>query len=390
MKMKGNFSLKISGPAGTGIMRAGETFSKALNRLGFYTLVYPEYPSQIRGGDNNLQIVFSSEPVNSPNEKIDLLLAFNSECLKNHRGEVKKAGRTYELGELGIKVETELVKNSATLGFLWKILGFDLKVLEEQLREDFKEEKIFKLNLSAARSGFSKGKDVGLRIWKGVENRELGRRKGIINLTGNEALVRGILVGQCGFAAIYPMTPINAVLTELSKSIVTVFRPEDEVAGILAAIGASYAGKRAMVATSGGGFSLMTEGLGMAGIAEIPLVIVLGQRAGPSTGMATYSSQADLNFAIYAGQGEFPRIILAPGDLQELYRFGAEAFNLAEEYQVPVILMTDKYLAESRFSANEGELKEIKVLKVSSGVKNPEDYKRYQLTKSGISPRAFP
>jgi len=128
----------------------------------------------------------------------------------------------------------------------------------------------------------------------------------------------------------------------------------------------------------------------MAGIAEIPLVIVLGQRTGPSTGMATYSSQADLNFAVNAGQGEFPRIILTPGDLAELYRLGAEAFNLAEEYQVPVILMTDKYLAESRFSAKEEELKETTVLKVSNGVKNSEDYKRYRFTKSGISPRAFP
>ena len=390
MKMKGNFSLKISGPAGTGIMRAGETFSKALNRLGFYTLVYPEYPSQIRGGDNNLQIVFSSEPINSPAEKIDLLLAFNSECLKNHLGEVKKAGRNYELEKLGIKTETELVKNSAALGFLWKVFRFDLKVLEEQLREDFEEEKIFKLNQSAVRLGYSKGKEAetGSGMW--VEKWEKEKGKEIVNLTGNEALVKGILAGQCGFAAIYPMTPINAVLTELSKSKITVFRPEDEIAGILAAIGASYAGKRAMVATSGGGFSLMTEGLGMAGIAEIPLVIVLGQRTGPSTGMATYSSQADLNFAVNAGQGEFPRIILTPGDLAELYRLGAEAFNLAEEYQVPVILMTDKYLAESRFSAKEEELKETTVLKVSNGVKNSEDYKRYRFTKSGISPRAFP
>jgi len=131
------------------------------------------------------------------------------------------------------------------------------------------------------------------------------------------------------------------------------FRPEDEIAGMMAAMGASYAGKRAMIATSGGGFSLMVEGLGMAGMAEIPLVCIVGQRTGPSTGMATFSSQADLNFVINAGQGEFPRIVLAPGDIGECKRLGEEAFDLAEKYQVPVILLTDKYLAESRFSGNE-------------------------------------
>ena len=388
-----NFAIKISGPAGTGIMQAGETLSKALNRLGFFTLVYPEYPSQIRGGDNNIQIVFSPVPVNSVYEKIDLLLAFNESCLKNHQFEVKKEGLIFNFDQLGIKVEEELVKNSAALGFLWRIWGFPLKVLEEQLKEDFKDkEKFLILNLKAAEAGYNKNNEEGAESGKLVGNWKTGGRRKIVNLTGNEALVKGILAAGCDFAAIYPMTPINAVLTELSRSEVTVFRPEDEIAGILSAIGASYAGKRAMVATSGGGFSLMVEGLGMAGIAEIPLVIVLGQRTGPSTGMATYSSQADLNFALSAGQGEFPRIILTPGDLRELSFLGAEAFNLAEVYQVPVILMTDKYLAESRFSANEKELKESPpfAFRASEGQEGFNGYKRYKITSDGISPRAFP
>jgi len=180
----------------------------------------------------------------------------------------------------------------------------------------------------------------------------------------------------------------------LTRSKVQVFRPEDEIAGIMAAIGASYAGKRALVATSGGGFSLMIEGIGMAGIAEIPIVIILGQRTGPSTGMATFSSQSDLNFAIYGGHGEFPRIVLAPGDLKEAYFLGQEAFNLAEHYQVPVILLTDKYLAESRFSEDEGELKVSPASAEATAGKQvsqvPEHYKRYRFTKDGISPRAFP
>lgn len=391
--MKDKLAIKISGPAGTGIMQAGETFSKALNRLGFFTLVYPEYPSQIRGGDNNLQVIFSSEKVFSPQEKIDLLLAFNKNCLAVHKGEVKKDGLILDSEKIGIdeavREEGEFFRNTIGLGFLWSVLGLDLAVLEDQLRQDFGgREKVLELNLKAAKKGFESNKKFFFRI-------DLPKTRGkIVNLSGNEILTKGILAAECGFASIYPMTPINLILTLLAKEkSVTVFRPEDEVAGINAAIGAAYAGKRAMVATSGGGFSLMVESLGMAGMTETPLVIILGQRTGPSTGIATYSSQADLKFAISAGQGEFPRIVLAPGDLTELYNLGAEAFNLAEVYQVPVILLTDKYLAESRFSAKTEEIGKVKV-KIDRGkLANKSDsnnYRRYELAKDGISPRAFP
>jgi len=377
------FTLKISGPAGSGIMQAGETFSKALNRLGFYTLVYPEYPSRIRGGDNNVQIIFSPDKVLAPQNRIDLLLAFDQQCFASHQKEVKKNGLAIDFSKIDLKIEHELVRNSAALGFLWKILGFDLGVLQKQIKEDFKDnQNILELNLKAAETGYGRGEAASLGLVRELD-------KNILNLTGNEALVKGILAGGCDFAAIYPMTPINLILTLLAKEkSVILFRPEDEISGICSAIGASYAGRRAMVATSGGGFSLMVEGLGMAGMAEIPIVVVLGQRTGPSTGIATYSSQADLKFAINAGQGEFPRIVLTPGDLAELYRLGAEAFNLAEIYQVPVILLTDKYLAESRFSETKIETK----VKIDRGrvAKDFKDYKRYLLTKDGISPRAFP
>jgi len=376
--MNEKFCIKLSGPAGAGMMQAGETLSKALNRLGFYTLMYPEYPSRIRGGDNHVLVVFSEEKHVAPVEKIDLLLAFGKENYRNHKNEGNEGFQGYEGEELGLmKIAKELgnplVANTAGLGLIFKILGFELKALEEQIEEEFKEkEAVKKINVDAAGKGYE--------ISKSKSKSKSGNGKNILNYSGNEALVEGILKAKCGFAAIYPMTPINSILTMLSKSRVQVFRPEDEIAGMMAALGASYAGKRAMIATSGGGFSLMVEGLGMAGMAEIPIVCVVGQRTGPSTGMATYSSQADLNFVINAGQGEFPRIVLAPGDIGECFRLGAEAFNLAECYQVPVILLTDKYLAESRFSGNGEELK-------GSEYKN---YKRYQFTEDGISPMAFP
>lgn len=389
--MRNRFAIKISGPAGTGIMQAGETLSKALNRLGFFTLVYPEYPSRIRGGDNHIQVIFSTERFLAPEEKFDLLLALGEKNYEIHKNELVDGGKGFEGEEIGLyKIAEELgnplVANTAGLGFLWGVLGFDLKYLKEQIEEDFVgKETIKELNLKAAEKGYEISPTSSRH-----GGTTLGVNKNLVNLTGNEALTEGILKAGCDFAAIYPMTPINEILRLLANSKVKLFRPEDEIAGIMAAIGAAYTGGRAMVATSGGGFSLMVEGLGMAGMAEVPIVIVLGQRTGPSTGMATFSSQADLNFAINAGQGEFPRIVLTPGDLGELYWLGAEAFNLADHYQVPVILMTDKYLAESRFSVREEDYKINKDYKIYKNSIELKDYKRYQFTKDGISPRAFP
>lgn len=389
-----NFAIKLSGPAGAGMMQAGETLSKALNRLGFYSLMYPEYPSRIRGGDNSVLVVFSEEKHIAPVEKIDLLLAFGRENYERHIREIGDIGgiRDFEAGALGLeKIASELgnplVANTAGLGFIFKILGFDIGALEEQLKEEFKrKEEILKLNLEAVRRRYEMAGEIG-----GIrEIGKIGERREIKNYSGNEALVEGILKADCGFAAIYPMTPINSILSLLAKSKVQMFRPEDEIAGMMAALGASYAGKRAMVATSGGGFSLMVEGLGMAGMAEIPIVCVVGQRTGPSTGMATFSSQADLNFVINAGQGEFPRIVLAPGDIEECYRLGTEAFNLAEKYQVPVILLTDKYLAESRFSVEKVGADLVSARNVEAQCAAPAEYQRYKFTESGISARAFP
>lgn len=395
--MKGRFAIKISGPAGTGVMQAGETLSKALNRFGFYTLVYPEYPSRIRGGDNHIQVVFSDKQALSPQLTMDLLLAFGKANYEAHLPEVDKEGKSFEASGVGLdqiakELGNPITINTAGLGFLWAILGFEREVLLDQIKDDLQsKETLLDLNLQAALKGFDKAVREDLSVQANLPKTE----ERIVNLTGNEALTKGILEAECGFAAIYPMTPINAILSLLAKEKVKVFRPEDEIAGIMAAIGASYAGDRAMVATSGGGFSLMVEGLGLAGIAEIPLVIVLGQRTGPSTGMATFSSQADLNFAINAGHGEFPRIVLTPGDLEEAYRLGGEAFNLADKYQVPVILMTDKYLAESRLSVSAQVLDKVQISidrgKLAKDFKdNKEMVKRYEFTSDYISPRVFP
>lgn len=387
-------AIKLSGPAGAGMMQAGEILSRALNRAGFYSLMYPEYPSRIRGGDNQVEVVFSSEKWLAPTSKIDLLLAFGKELFEKHKKELKEGSEgwgfeagDWGLGEIAEEIGNSLVANMAGLGFIWFVLGFDLKVLLEEIRKEFGENgEILKLNLKAAEKGFEKGKEWGKRME--VEFQKIEGR--IDNYSGNEALVEGALKAGVGFVAVYPMTPVNSILSlavaNREKGKIQVFYPEDEIAGIMAGLGASLAGKKVLVATSGGGFSLMVEGLGMAGMAEIPLVIVLGQRTGPSTGMATFTSQADLKFVIGAGQGEFPRIVLTPGEAEECLFLGEKAFSLAEKYQVPVILLTDKYLAEGRFSLEsnlqKGGIEEPVGEELESG-----EYRRYRLTESGISPR---
>ncbi len=410
------FSVKFSGPAGFGIMEAGRVLGEALNNLGFLVLSYPEYPSRIRGGDNVSQISFSaahSSPL--PEKKNDLLVIFSPENLPLHLNERKENGlllyneaerKPLQYSEaVGIpldKIAQEtagffLARNSVAAGVIFGLLRFPLSALKESLQDAFgtKGEKVVSGNQRAAEEGYKLAAKIG---WRGENVPPLpkgGKRQ--LFLSGNEAIAKGALEAGVGFAAIYPMTPINSILTifaqKKEENRLVIFTPEDEIAGINSALGASYAGRRAMVATSGGGFSLMVEAFGMAGAAEIPLVVVEGMRTGPSTGMATWTSQEDLLFLIHAGQGEFPRIIFSPGDPVEAYRFAFEAFNLAEIYQLPVVVLTDKYLSESIFSSDFFSAKAwgLKINRGKlAGLAELKNYRRYQLSRDGISPRAFP
>ncbi len=409
------FSIKFSGPAGFGIMEGGRVLGEALSSLGFSVLSYPEYPSRIRGGDNVSQISFSSLSTPLPERKNDLLVIFSPENIPLHLNERKENGlllynevekKPLQYSEAaGIPLDEIaqrtagffLARNSVASGVIFGLLGFPLLALKESLKNAFanKGEKVVAGNQKAAEEGYRLAQKINWR-GEGIPRPPVGEKKRLF-LTGNEAIARGALEAGVGFAAIYPMTPINSILTILAgkkkETGMVVFTPEDEIAGINAALGASYAGRRAMVATSGGGFSLMVEAFGMAGAAEIPLVVVEGMRTGPSTGMATWTSQEDLLFLIHAGQGEFPRIIFTPADPAEAYRFTFEAFNLAEIYQLPVVVLTDKYLSESVFSSDFFSA-QTWGLKIKRGeLAQPADlknYRRYRLTKDGVSPRAFP
>ena len=369
-------------------MVLGEILSSSFERAGFYTLAYPEYPSRIRGGDNNIQIVVSEGPNIALSQKIDILFAMDNALVNLHKSETKPGGIILDAVELGVAKMADdlgnpLVKNMIVAGLIWKICDQSCNLLLSQIEYVFGKKNL-KENLVAAKSGF----DLETKVAK--FNLKPSKVK-IIGATGNEIFAKAIIASGCGYASIYPMTPITSLLQALSKTDLKMIIPEDEIFAALSALGASYAGARALTATSGGGFCLMSEAVGFASMAEIPLVVILGQRTGPSSGIPTYSSQADLNQAIFSTHGEAEKIVLAPGDLKEVLFLTQEAFNLADKYQLPVIILTDKYLSETRLSISKMILDQVEV-KIDRGYKFKKGalYSRYKITKDGISPRAIP
>lgn len=420
-------SIKIGGEAGYGIMTAGASLGKAFSRGGLHAHTYSEFPSLIRGGHNSYQICAAPEPVYSHWDKIQVLLALNEETIVLHWSELTPGGAiiyddkkiklkegligrsdvhtaAVPLEDIAEKAGGKIMMNTVSLGAALSMCDFPFKYLESSLRDQFaKKPKIADENVEAARQGYeyvnehhSELRPAHVRPVEGAPKRML--------IAGNEACALGALRAGVKFHAQYPMTPASSVLHfmaahERSHNIVAK-QVEDEIAGINFAIGANFAGARGMVATSGGGFSLMVEALGMAGMAEVPLVLLEVMRPGPSTGMPTWTDQGDLQFVIHASQGEFPRLVIAPGDQEELFRETFRAFNFAERFQMPVIVLSDKYIAEG---ARTFEPFEWKSLKVDRGklvgqekaeAMFKEDggdwFKRFRFSDDGVSERTLP
>ncbi len=289
---------------------------------------------------------------------------------------------------------TELMRNTVALGATLALLGGELTVLEGVIKDIFaaKKEAIIKVNLKAASLGFDFAKE-SFQPWGKVLAKRKGEKR--LVLTGNEAISLGAIAGGLKFFAAYPMTPASSILHTLAGKAkeygFIVKHAEDEIAVINMAIGAALAGARSMVATSGGGFSLMAEGLGLAGISETGVVIVNAQRPGPATGMPTWTEQGDLRFMLHAAQGEFPRIVLAPGDVGEAFYLTAQALNVAEKYQTPVIILVDKFLSESHQSVTPFDGGKIRIergkLLIGQESRRAGEYQRYQFTADGVSPR---
>jgi len=414
------FTLKIAGMAGQGIKSAGILYARFANRSGRFIYNYIEYPSIIRGGHNVMQINISDEEVTGPSSKTDFLIALNQESIDFHVGELTSGAGIVFDGDDNLDISKvpegmnlcpvplsalakesgggELLVNTVALGAATFHLGGSMDILKNLIHEEFadKGDEVVQADQKAAELGYNFAKEnypsVVTEILKQEDTMSSAIPRMVIN--GNEAAALGAIAGGVQFAAIYPMSPISNILHVLAKHQETygyVYKqPEDEISAINMALGASFAGARSMTATSGGGFALMAESYGLAGIAELPVVIVEGQRGGPATGIPTWSSQGDLRFVLHAHQDDFPRIILTPGDPEETFYMTMQAFNLAEKYQTPVVVLIDKNICENDKSVLYLNIKDFEVDRGNFTMEKVENYERYALSDDGISHRSIP
>lgn len=396
-------------------MQAGLMFSKACSRIGLHVFDYIEYPSLVRGGHNTYQIRAEDEEVHSQIRLVDILIALDEETLNRHHDELRHNSiviyddTTVKVEETKLKQGircpvplkelateengNELMRNTVALGAALGVMDYPFKVFEGIIKDAFKGKKasIIKENVKAAKKGYTYAKKH-----YGHHNdyvlRKISAPKRMV-LTGNEAIALGAVKGGMKFYAAYPMTPSSSILHTLAgwqeRHQITVKQAEDEISVANMTVGAGFAGVRAMCATSGGGYALMQETISLAGMTETPAVFVEVQRGGPGTGVPTFTEQADLRFVMHAGHGDFPKIILAPGDVKEAFDFTMEALNLAEQYQTPVIIISDKYLGESHKSADFFKAKK-KIERGKLLQRAPPNYLRYTDTHDGISPRTRP
>lgn len=410
-----DFNFLAGGEAGQGIQSVGAILAKSLLYGGYHIFADQDYESRVRGGHNFFRVRVSDREVLALSEDLDLLIALKRETIDLHRGELKPEGMIIHdreqtefedhpntcldvpLNRLAMEAAgNKLMVNTVAVGAALGLIGYEFAILESVLKKEFARagDKVVADNIKAALAGF----DFAREHRGGQQLRSIDGAPRRMLLNGNESLSVGMLAGGCRFVAGYPMTPSSSILEYIAgKSTsynVVMVHAEDEIAAINMAVGAGYAGVRSMVATSGGGFALMVEGLALAGMTETPVVIVLGQRPGPATGLPTRTEQGELWFALHAGHGEFPRAVLAPATVAEAFIIAVKALNLAEKYQTPVFILTDHHLASSYSTVPRFDLRQVSVergaLLSDEEVSKLTDYRRYEVTDSGISPRALP
>ena len=411
--MASDYTIMVGGEAGQGVQTIGLVLVKTFARSGWHVFADQDYESRIRGGHNFFRIRISDTEVQAISEPVHILLALNGETVDLHQEELAEDGvilvdseeanprpSLYKIPFERLAHEhagNKKVQSAVALGSALACTRCNLATLEQVIQEQFSSggSILIEENIKAVRAGYAHTREL-LKGYTPLTCNAISHENQIL-VNGNEALALGALAAGCKFISAYPMTPASSIVEYMaSKSAQTglvMVQAEDEIAAINMALGASFAGVRAMTATSGGGFSLMVEALGLSGITETPLVIMEAQRGGPSTGLPTRTEQSDLEFVIHASHGEFPRIVLAPGNAQEAFVMGGEAFNLAEKYQLPVFVLTDQYLATDYFATTKFEPAAIPIdrgILWNSTDADPKEYKRYRFTESGISPRAFP
>jgi 2-oxoglutarate ferredoxin oxidoreductase subunit alpha len=403
--MKNALNILIGGEAGQGLVTLGEILAKSLVRAGYYILVTQSYMSRIRGGHNTFAIQVSPDEVIASRDEIDLLVALDNLTLTLHEKDLTPRGRIVADQECSgdekvcLKVPfghlaSDQFSNIAALGVVSGLIGLKEEVVGRTL-EDFFGKK-------APGVAEENRKVLGAAMaWTLSQPPFMGKLPPVPNPTermmmqGNEAIALGAISAGLKFYSFYPMTPSTSIGQTLAKWAgkmgLVVEQAEDEIAAVNMALGASYAGAPSMVGTSGGGFALMGEGVSLAGMTETPIVIAVAQRPGPATGLPTRTEQADLQFVLYAGHGEFPRAIFAPGTVEECFHLTRRAFFLAEKYQGPVFILTDQFLSDSYRSVNPFQIESLPSVQVPlNSEPGSPPYRRYDVTESGVSPRLIP
>jgi len=418
--MINQLSWKVGGQQGEGIESTGEIFSIALNRLGYYLYGYRHFSSRIKGGHTNNKIRVSTTEVRSISDDLDILVAFDQETIDVNYKELHENGviiadakfdpkkpedtqaamYAVPFTEMATELGTSLMKNMVAIGATSAILDLDIQVFEEVVQEIFgrKGQQVVDKNMEAIKAGYEYTKEqLG-----GAETMRLEKADGQKRLfmIGNDAIALGAVAAGCRFMAAYPITPASEIMEYLIKKLPalggTVIQTEDEIAAVTMTIGANYGGVRALTASAGPGLSLKMEAIGLSGITETPLVIVDTQRGGPSTGLPTKQEQSDLMAMIYGTHGEIPKIVFAPSTVQEAFYDAAEAFNLAEEYQCPVIMLTDLQLSLGKQTVEPLDFEKVEIRRGKLAtealpeIDNKGYFKRYEVTEDGVSPRVIP
>jgi 2-oxoglutarate/2-oxoacid ferredoxin oxidoreductase subunit alpha len=409
-----DYTIIVAGEAGQGIQTIGGALAKTFSRAGFHVFTHQDYESRVRGGHNFYQVRVSEDPVTASRSGIDVLVALNEESLDRHSRQLEDGGVViYDGPAPGVTIESgtfldiplerialeqggsKVMANAVATGAVMGVLGMDPGPLPGVLERTLggKGSGVIEGNVKAAQAGYAYGSRECARC--AFELARPGDAKMLIQ--GNDAIAFGAAASGCRFYSAYPMTPSTGIMNYLaSKSEdygILVEQAEDEIAAINMALGASYAGVRSMTGTSGGGFALMVEGLSLAAMTETPVVIVLAQRPGPATGFPTRTEQGELLFALHAAHGEFPRAVFAPGDPRQAFTLTAKAFELAERYQVPAIILTDQYLADSEWTCDGLDLDAADHSDHrlrGDRLRDLPSYRRHAFTPGGISPLAVP
>lgn len=411
------YNWKIGGEAGFGIMTSGLIVAKIATRSGYHIFDYSEYPSLIRGGHNTYEVAISDEPVGASKWDIDMLACLNKDTFEIHKhrlhensyviydpDEFQPEGnyRLVQIPFKKIKQEEQVhqqLLNTIAIAASLVLMGGKIETFEDIIRTQFgrKGAEVVDLNLKLIRHGLEYVQKSGVEILSILNTRSDAPTKAI--MTGNDAFSLAAVGADCKYYAAYPMTPASSVLGTLAgwqyETGMVVRHPEDEIAVINSALGAAFSGVRSSVATSGGGFALMVEALSYAGIAEIPVTVFMSMRPGPATGMPTWTEQGDLLFTAHAGHGEYPKFVFTPGDIDETIALTLKAFDMADIYQTPAIVMSDKQLSESRKDINSGDLHDmIKNHTPNRGkiVSHTDElpYLRFKDMPDGVSPMLMP